>query len=640
MDQSKHEAQASSYLEIDGKRYEFLPDAFFKITEFGFFSAGIKTIAAASTLPLGPEDIGGEEIHLRVSIKGGQYNGGVPKGEFKVGQDHNETFIRFEKRLYDLRSELTGILSLDAGWFHFVGQLLVRKEELPFEIHFQFDIKGLDWSGFHFGSIKDAKTTELQNVKYMSLHSPNLEEFNAEIHRFTALKELIVLYDEDGQDVRMITPAIRQLSALKKLQLVGMSGLKHIPAQIGDLHKLEMLIITESQITSIPEEIFKLPKLRYLNLSENKLAALPPLLPPKLETLLAHDNQLASIPKALAQKGEFKQIGLERNPLVALPSGIEVIDDIELEMRKKRLLLDYSYRGADGLGTVAYDDKQYYVKYDLRLRVALVEETKAVDGLERYVKGLLALAFKAVALDTTTLDDYSRLGNTRLGGLPDLPKGIKYPTFENYRGDVGGMQFMAQLNCAELAPYQSYLPRNGILYFFVEDQISFRCKVVYHPVSSESLVSAKELDIDDSFIYDGEGVLDPYAVSVGPYASLPTFDHDYHLYKGEAAVLEALEREVYRDRIYDLSQKLSLNGVRPKHGINTYVYTEHESPQRAAADSKRGEPDEWMVLLHLSSDSKSLRFWGAGDIYFVIHKSDLAKGLFNNVHCGLELESD
>ena len=51
----------------------------------------------------------------------------------------------------------------------------------------------------------------------------------------------------------------------------------------------------------------------------------------------------------------------------------------------------------------------------------------------------------------------------------------------------------------------------------------------------------------------------------------------------------------------------------------------------------KGNPDEWMVLLRVGSDSNpGFCFWDAGEIYFVIHKSDLDKKDFPNVYCSLE----
>ncbi|MCL1091809.1 DUF1963 domain-containing protein [Shewanella profunda] len=111
-------------------------------------------------------------------------------------------------------------------------------------------------------------------------------------------------------------------------------------------------------------------------------------------------------------------------------------------------------------------------------------------------------------------EDYSNRGNSRLGGLPDLPDDVAYPVtlvdretmLAAYTEEYGHcedygysndelnewihypwdeeaqayrvpMQFIAQLNCAELADLQTYLPREGTLFFFLE-QIDFSARLV------------------------------------------------------------------------------------------------------------------------------------------------------------------
>jgi len=71
--------------------------------------------------------------------------------------------------------------------------------------------------------------------------------------------------------------------------------------------------------------------------------------------------------------------------------------------------------------------------------------------------------------------------------------------------------------------------------------------------------------------------------------------------------------------------------------VNSYVFMQHDTPQIAAANALKGSPEDFMVLLRVSSDNNpGFCFWDAGEIFFVIHKSDLARGDFSNVYCGLE----
>ncbi|WP_437215543.1 DUF1963 domain-containing protein [Pectobacterium sp. LFLA-215] len=110
-----------------------------------------------------------------------------------------------------------------------------------------------------------------------------------------------------------------------------------------------------------------------------------------------------------------------------------------------------------------------------------------------------------------TEDDHTALGNHRLGGLPDLPVDIPYPSVsvtedtlleyeecwqegedekdecifpwdnvtQRYRVPL---EFIAQIDCRALAPLQDYLPREGTLFFFLEcgsSPVTTRGKVIY-----------------------------------------------------------------------------------------------------------------------------------------------------------------
>ncbi|MGL6013473.1 MAG: DUF1963 domain-containing protein, partial [Shewanella oncorhynchi] len=126
---------------------------------------------------------------------------------------------------------------------------------------------------------------------------------------------------------------------------------------------------------------------------------------------------------------------------------------------------------------------------------------------------LSAFIRSSVDLYPCAIEDYAQLGNSRLGGLPDLPVGMDYPVTlvgreemldgyvesfghtrefinEHWRQDWQEdwetdeahlwdwdeaaqafrvpMQFIAQLNCSDLKAFQSYLPREGRLLFFLE----------------------------------------------------------------------------------------------------------------------------------------------------------------------------
>lgn len=72
-------------------------------------------------------------------------------------------------------------------------------------------------------------------------------------------------------------------------------------------------------------------------------------------------------------------------------------------------------------------------------------------------------------------ENYTQLGNTRLGGLPDLPKTITYP-----HNEQGYYNLLCQINFAEL---EDTLPTQGILYIFQGDIYEQDYKVIFTKIT-------------------------------------------------------------------------------------------------------------------------------------------------------------
>ena len=88
---------------------------------------------------------------------------------------------------------------------------------------------------------------------------------------------------------------------------------------------------------------------------------------------------------------------------------------------------------------------------------------------------LIKLAQFGTKINLAAKEDYSKVGNSRIGGFPDLPDYSYYPKFwTKDRSDTKVKRyftFLAQLNLAELSqPSSKLLPETGILYFFYVDE--------------------------------------------------------------------------------------------------------------------------------------------------------------------------
>jgi uncharacterized protein YwqG len=220
-----------------------------------------------------------------------------------------------------------------------------------------------------------------------------------------------------------------------------------------------------------------------------------------------------------------------------------------------------------------------------------------------------------------------------------LPSTLEYPRDDENRLYT----FFAQLNLAELNPHQDFLPRQGWLYFFAEEEEQFsHPRVLYFPGPLSSLEPFQPQPEDRFADSDREAPYPACRVEIGSDWSLPNlygcssygqgrFGPDYPHF------LE-LEEQSYRQEP-DPYEQLSY-GRHPQqntHVLNGYVFTQNESPEEQACQSLLGEAQEWCNLLSLGSDlNTGFCFWDAGTITFSVHKKDLAIGEFSRVHLSLE----
>ncbi|MCF6407190.1 DUF1963 domain-containing protein [Chitinophaga filiformis] len=565
------------------------------------------------------------KVYLQFYFKG-IYNAGIPTGRFLFGQDENSSHLTYMwKGGFQYSQQLSAEVKLENGWLLIDGKF----NQYPVKVAVRLPVESLVWENYRFMSTEEVSTATPDIVRQLWLTDPYVGILEETIYPLTQLRTLSIDFPDSKRaaDFTAIPKAVKRLKELKDLTLRGVSALDSLPQWLGDLKKLETIRLSDSRVEGIHPFILQLPVLKKLYLSDNQLQSIHPALPENLETLVLSNNRLTSVPQSVTR---LQCLNIERNPLEHLPAGVENIPGLSLELEKKMTLLDYSYKGADGQGTIPYNDSRFYAKSDPDL-LRLLEDQISAAGLDRFRAGLTNRTRKSVALETTEEDTYLEKGNHRFGGLPDLPPGVSYPSFIDAYGQERGLQFIAQINCEAIAHLQDYLPRTGILYFFIEDQEDTVPKVLYYDGAASNLQSAKDLKIERDFIYDDRGIYKPFRAVSGKYPGIPYMYNAYSLWP------ELTDMEEMYDETERLKNGLKADSVEPVHSMNSYVFKQHDTPEMDAVNVKKGKPEEWMVLLRAGSDNKTgFQFWDMGEIYFVIHKSDLQKKDFSNVYCGLE----
>lgn len=278
-------------------------------------------------------------------------------------------------------------------------------------------------------------------------------------------------------------------------------------------------------------------------------------------------------------------------------------------------------------------------------------------GFADVADDLIARSRPGVALIREQCDDDDiPLGDSKLGGLPDLPRGAAWPA-----KDGRPLAFLAQIDLAAV-PHpggEPRLPREGLLSFFYlvwEERWGFDphdrgCWQVLYSSTRDGLVRTEapkaafaaeyDPDLDEPFqpcrvafevvtTYpelsdaamqrdDGEEIMELYDETVGEGRS------------GESPLHHLLGHPYVVQNPMELECQLASNGFNCGSELSEVEQEVAQSLEPGAAD--------WTLLLQLDTDDAPGWMWGdMGVLYFWIRRQDLAGADFSNgwgiLQCG------
>jgi uncharacterized protein DUF1963 len=253
-----------------------------------------------------------------------------------------------------------------------------------------------------------------------------------------------------------------------------------------------------------------------------------------------------------------------------------------------------------------------------------------------------ALAETALALSAETGADLKlRVGASKIGGLPDLPRAMAWPT-------VGGrpLAFLAQLDLSEVSRHLegSGLPEEGLLSFFYDaaqqpdgyrpaDRDGFR---VFHSSGSSNRLwrATPPPGLEPP----------PFPVRTLSFKTEKSYP-DLGSYAVRKLALGASELEDYREFLAGLAQPSpdhrllghpegTLSDVQSSSQFvsNGLDLSEGVGEDDARARALEPGSGDWRLLLKLDSDEKAGMDWGeGGQLYFMIRRQDLQAKNFKAV---------
>lgn len=276
---------------------------------------------------------------------------------------------------------------------------------------------------------------------------------------------------------------------------------------------------------------------------------------------------------------------------------------------------------------------------EMKLEYVLDGEPKTTEDIEKVFKAFdleskfeifkplirSKIDFELVPSD----DDKIKIGQSKIGGKPDLTSSSEWPMTKANKS----LSFIGQINCAELKIFdkENLLPSKGLIsFFYCSDQEAWgfdpkdfdRFKVIYtEPIDNLVRIEFPK-DLEDHSIFQ------PNELKFDCSLSLPGWEHDSidgTLSDNETdnyiEISSGTENQIlgYANCIQgpmELECQLVTNGL---YCGNPSGY---EDPKRKELESGK---EDWVLLLQVDSEEDNAgMMWGdSGKLYYWIRKQDL-----------------
>jgi len=239
--------------------------------------------------------------------------------------------------------------------------------------------------------------------------------------------------------------------------------------------------------------------------------------------------------------------------------------------------------------------------------------------------------------------DAMAIGQSRIGGIPDLPADFEWPSYKNEP-----LSFIAQVNLSELGPYEAAkeLPDSGNLAFFYDSQ-----QYVWGFDPNDALgfrvIHFKGDDLERRDFPNGlpeQSRFKPLELkfaqdlSLAPWDScsinrLNLSDRQSDDYVELLEKFEATERGSIQSFLLghpdQIQGNMQLECALVTNGINCGASPGYSDPR---AETFKKEADSWRLLLQVFSEDGAGMMWGdLGCLYFWIREDDLKAGNFDRV---------
>jgi uncharacterized protein YwqG len=269
-------------------------------------------------------------------------------------------------------------------------------------------------------------------------------------------------------------------------------------------------------------------------------------------------------------------------------------------------------------------------------------------GLAHISEKIVSAAKPAILIELMESEDAKiAIGDSKIGGNPDLPSGYKYPQWKNRP-----MGFVGQMNLASASQFdiENLLPKEGVLSFFYDfyeqpwgydpEELGFS-KVEYFPPSVQLIrqeITAEEIRLKCSGVLFSASLTVPFSGSQS-YAVLQNqykFNHEeekeYWDLPSQMLINYRQTASIAHHHLlghsYNIQGDMQLEAELVTNGLYCGDPSGYNDPKAKILEPLSGQ---WQLLFQLDSDDIGDFMWGDGGmLYYWIRQSDLMNRKFEN----------
>ena len=123
------------------------------------------------------------------------------------------------------------------------------------------------------------------------------------------------------------------LTLADSLEVLDLSNnqLSTLPDMISQLHKLKIIFASNNHFESLPTAIGQCPNLEMVGFKANRIKEVPEnALPLKLRWLILTDNKITTLPNSLGERTLLQKLALAGNQIITLPSNMNQLVNLAL----------------------------------------------------------------------------------------------------------------------------------------------------------------------------------------------------------------------------------------------------------------------------------------------------------------------